>query len=79
MVREGFTDKRDAQLAVEQLKTSGAHILGIVMNFVETHGSGHYGYYYGYYYEEKSVPADSPEAKRAREQAKAQPRGAHSK
>lgn len=69
VVREDYTDKRDAQLAVEQLRSSGSRILGLVMNCTETHGAGGYGYYYGYYYEEKSVPADSPEAQAAREQA----------
>lgn len=65
VVREGFTDKREAMLAVEQLRASGARILGAIMNCEEAGNSGHYGYYYGYYYEEKTVPADSPEAKAA--------------
>ena len=70
VVRENFTDKRAAQLAMEQLKNSGAHVLGVVMNFEErTTGSG-YGYYYGYYYDEKTVDADSPEAKAALEASK---------
>lgn len=62
VVREGFTDKRAAQLAMEQLRASGAHILGVVMNFEELASGSGYGYYYGYYYDEKVVPADSPEA-----------------
>lgn len=65
VVREGFTDKRAAQLAMEQLRASGAHVLGVVMNFEERSTGGGYGYYYGYYYDEKSVPADSPEAQEA--------------
>jgi hypothetical protein len=58
-------DKRAAQLAMEQLRNSGAHVLGVVMNFEERANGSGYGYYYGYYYDEKSVPADSPEAKEA--------------
>jgi capsular exopolysaccharide synthesis family protein len=65
VIREGMTDKRAAALAVEQLRNSGAHILGTAMNFQTKAGGGSYGYYgyYGYYYEEKQVPADSPEVK----------------
>ena len=48
-----------------RLRASGARILGAIMNCEEAANSGHYGYYYGYYYEEKTVPADSPEAKAA--------------
>ena len=66
VVRENFTDKRAAQLAMEQLRNSGAHVLGVVMNFQERANGSGYGYYYGYYYDEKKVPANSPEAKRAR-------------
>ncbi|HAM15370.1 MAG TPA: capsular biosynthesis protein [Eggerthellaceae bacterium] len=65
VVRENYTDKRDAQLAMSQLQASTARVLGIVLNCEEGANSGHYGYYYGYYYEEKSVPADSPEAQEA--------------
>ena len=67
VVRENFTDKRDAQLAMSQLRASMARVLGVIMNCEESANAGHYGYYYGYYYEEKSVPADSPEAKAALE------------
>ena len=67
VVRENFTDKRDAQLAMNQLKASTAHVLGIVMNCEERSAGGGYGYYYGYYYEEKKVKADSSEAKEALE------------
>ena len=65
VVRENYTDKRDAQLAMSQLRASTARVLGVVLNF-EERASGGYGYYYGYYYDEKKVPADSVEAKRAR-------------
>lgn len=65
VVRENYTDKRDAQLAMSQLKASTARVLGVVLNCEASANSGRYGYYYGYYYEEKQVPADSPEAKAA--------------
>ena len=65
VVRENFTDKRAAQLAMEQLRNSGAHVLGVVMNFEERANGSGYGYYYGYYYDEKTVDKDSPEAKEA--------------
>jgi len=65
VVRENYTDKRDAQLAMTQLKASTARVLGVVLNCEEQSSAGHYGYYYGYYYEEKSVPASSPEAQEA--------------
>ncbi len=65
VVRENFTDKRDAQLAMTQLRASSAHVLGIVMNCEERASGGGYGYYYGYYYDERRVAADSPEARRA--------------
>ena len=65
VVRENYTDKRDAQLAMSQLKASMAHVLGVVLNCEENANSGHYGYYYGYYYEEERVGAHSAEAKAA--------------
>jgi capsular exopolysaccharide synthesis family protein len=65
VVRENYTDKRDAQLAMEQLKASTARVLGVVMNCEERSSGSGYGYYYGYYYEEKKVAADSPEAREA--------------
>ena len=66
VIREGSTDKRAAMLAVDQLRNSGAHLLGAAINFQTKAGGGSYGYYgyYGYYYEEKQVPADSPEVKK---------------
>ena len=69
VVRENFTDKRDAQLAMTQLRASSARVLGVVMNCEERSGGSGYGYYYGYYYDEKKVAADSPEAKAALEAA----------
>lgn len=60
VVREGATDKRAAVLAVEQLRNSGAHLLGSVVNFQSKASGGSYGYY-GYYYEERQMPIDSPE------------------
>ena len=60
VIREGSTDKRAAMLAVEQLRNSGAHLLGTAVNFQTKASGGSYGYY-GYYYEERQVPADSPE------------------
>ena len=65
VVRENFTDKREAQLAMEQLRASSAKILGLVMNCEERSSGGRYGYYYGYYYEEKKVAKDSQEAQEA--------------
>ena len=65
VVRENYTDKRDAQLAMEQLRASTARVLGVVMNCEERTSGGGYGYYYGYYYDEKKVAADSPEAQEA--------------
>ena len=65
VVRENFTDKRDAVLAMNQLRASTAHVLGVVMNCEERASGGGYGYYYGYYYEDKKVSADSPEAQEA--------------
>ena len=70
VVRERYTDKKDAQLAMSQLKASTAHVLGIVLNFEEAANAGHYGYYYGYYYEEERVPAHSPVAQEAAKRAK---------
>lgn len=68
VLREGCTDKRAALLAVEQLRGSGARLLGTVMNFQTKGNGGSYGYY-GYYYEERRVPADSPEVKEILEPA----------
>ncbi|MBR3326521.1 MAG: CpsD/CapB family tyrosine-protein kinase [Atopobiaceae bacterium] len=65
VVRENFTDKRNAQLAMEQLRASSTRILGLVMNCEERSSGGGYGYYYGYYYEDKKVAKDSPEAQEA--------------
>ena len=65
VVRENYTERRDAQLAMSQLKASTARILGVVLNCEEQAQLGRYGYYYGYYYDEKRVPADSEEAKAA--------------
>lgn len=65
VVRENFTDKRDAQLAMSQLRASTARVLGVVLNFEERSSGSGYGYYYGYYYDEKKVAADSAEAKQA--------------
>ena len=62
VIREGTTDGRAAVLAVEQLRNSGAHLLGTAVNFQTKASGGSYGYY-GYYYEEKQVPADSAEVK----------------
>jgi capsular exopolysaccharide synthesis family protein len=62
VIREGVTDKRAALLAMEQLRNSGAHMLGTAMNCQSKAGGGSYGYY-GYYYEEKQVSADSDEVK----------------
>lgn len=68
VIRERSTKRKEAQLAAEQLRGAGAHILGLVMNCQSADSAGSYGYY-GYYYEEKSVPANSPEAQKAREAA----------
>lgn len=59
VIRQGETKRREAQLAIEQLRGAGAHVLGLAMNFQDTgSGSGYYSYY-SYYYEEKKVPAAS--------------------
>lgn len=65
VVREGYTDKREALYAVESLKAAGAHILGIAFNCQSAVSGSGSGYYYGYYYEEMRVSKDSPEAQAA--------------
>ncbi|MDO4502351.1 MAG: CpsD/CapB family tyrosine-protein kinase [Coriobacteriia bacterium] len=64
VAREGYTERAEAAYATDQLKASGANILGVAMNGKSAQ-AGSYGYYYDYYYEDKTVPANSPEAKAA--------------
>ena len=47
VVAQDATKKRDAKKTVEQLRVSGAHILGTVLNKTKRNTSG-YGYGYGY-------------------------------
>ena len=67
VARENYTDKREISYALQQLKAADANVLGVALNCQDSAANGAYGYYYGYYYEEKQVPADSPEAKKALE------------
>lgn len=62
VVREGYTDKREALYAVEQLRAAGAHILGVTLNCQSVSTGTGSGYYYGYYYEETRVNKESAEA-----------------
>lgn len=48
---EGSTQKKAAQLSVEQLKTAGANLVGVVFK-ATTYSGGGYGYGYGYGYAE---------------------------
>ena len=65
VAREDYTDKREISYALQQLRAADANVLGVSLNCQTRGASGSYGYYYGYYYDEKTVSADSPEAKAA--------------
>ena len=69
VAREKYTDKREITYSLQQLRAADANVLGVALNCQES-ASGSYGYYYGYYYDEKTVAADSPEAKEALERVK---------
>ncbi|MCX7871646.1 MAG: capsular biosynthesis protein, partial [bacterium] len=43
-------DKDAVKKAKELLEKVGAHILGVVLNKLDTSRKGYYGYYYHYYY-----------------------------
>lgn len=64
VVRERYTDKREALYGIEQLSAANARILGVVFN-CQTSSSLGGGYYYDYYYEEKHVARKSSEAQAA--------------
>lgn len=62
VVRQEYTEKKELEACLRQLKLSGANVLGCVMNETRT-GGGRYGKYgkyrkyykyYRYYYKEKS-------------------------
>ncbi len=53
VAKPGFTRLRDFQLALEQLKTVDARVLGVVLNEVNPR-SRKYGYYYNRYYSKYS-------------------------
>ena len=67
VAREDYTDKREISFALQQLRAADANVLGVSLNCLTSSSTGSYGYYYGYYYDEKTVPADSKEAKEALE------------
>jgi non-specific protein-tyrosine kinase len=53
LVVDSGTTRRDAlQKAVDTLRKVGAHILGTVLNRVNTRSGGYYYYYYSHYYDE---------------------------
>ena len=64
VVREGYTDRTEAQRSMEALNMANARVLGSVLNGqTSKNGSGYgysYGYAYSYGYEE--VPASDPRA-----------------
>ena len=49
VLREGYTEMREAELAVEQLRSANANLIGAVFNGVK-HSAGAYSYSYHYYY-----------------------------
>lgn len=52
VTREGYTNKNEVVRASEQLRKSGANIIGIVLNGHQAKSGGTYGgYYYDYYYD----------------------------
>lgn len=52
VIRSGSTNRKEAAMAVDQLRSTGAKLLGVVLTFKKSEGSGGYGYY-GYYYEDE--------------------------
>jgi len=50
VVASGEADKEAIKKAKELLEKVGAHILGVVLNKLDTSRKGYYGYYYHYYY-----------------------------
>lgn len=50
VVASGEADKDAVKKAKELLEKVGAHILGAVLNKLDTSRKGYYGYYYHYYY-----------------------------
>ncbi len=53
VIKPGKTRQKDLQQTIEELNGVGAHILGVVLNNVNT-GSRKYGYYYGQYHSKYS-------------------------
>lgn len=49
VIRQNFTKRNIVQQAVEQLKTAGAHLKGVIMNDCDTRDTSSSGYYYTYY------------------------------
>ena len=45
IVRQGFAEKEGVRQAVDLLKHVNAHIIGAVLNDVDTSTDGYYGYY----------------------------------
>ena len=63
VLREGYTEMHEAELAVEQLRSANANIIGAVFNGVK-HSAGAYSYSYNYHYyyndSEESADQDAP-------------------
>lgn len=52
VVRAGGTLKHSLKIALENIKTSSANLLGLVINDINEKSSNYYYYYYYYYYED---------------------------
>ena len=69
LVADCGATRRDAiQKSADSLRKVGAHILGAVLNRVDTRSSGYYYYYYSHYYDE------SGQKKRRRKRTASRPR-----
>ncbi|MEA3310426.1 MAG: capsular biosynthesis protein, partial [Chloroflexota bacterium] len=64
----GATARQAITQTAEQMRRSGAHLLGTVLNKVPTNGKG--SYYYYYYYAEENQSSFWPWAKKKRRHAK---------
>ncbi|SHH28518.1 GumC family protein [Thermosipho atlanticus] len=53
VVRAGTTQKHSLRIAIENIETSGANLLGIIINDINEKSSNYYYYYYYYYYDEE--------------------------
>jgi succinoglycan biosynthesis transport protein ExoP len=79
VTRPGVTKMRDFRLAVEQLKSVGARVLGVVLNAVEPR-SRKYGYYYSRYYSKyANYYEDSDQKRNTRPASKKRFSGKYSK